>query len=152
MHSLVGVLLAIFAFFPAPGCVAAEHAAGMIKLSKGQVDVQRGNVIVAGQPGLRLFQSDTIRTGAEGAVGITLKDGTLLSAGPATTISLNRFSFDTRTHAGRISVGVRKGTLAVATGKIAKQTPESVDFHTPTSVLGVRGTEFVIDVIGQQDD
>ena len=25
-------------------------------------------------------------------------------------------------------------------GKIAKRTPESVDFHTPTSVLGVRGT------------
>ena len=33
-------------------------------------------------------------------------------------------------------------------GKIAKRTPESVDFHTPTSILGVRGTEFVIEVEG----
>ena len=37
-------------------------------------------------------------------------------------------------------------------GKIAKRTPESVDFHTPTSILGVRGTEFVIEVEGDGDE
>ena len=51
-----------------------------------------------------------------------------------------------------LSVGVRKGTLSVATGKIAKRAPESVDFHTPTAVLGVRGTEFVVEVIGGRDE
>jgi hypothetical protein len=44
-----------------------------------------------------------------------------------------------------MSIGVRKGKLAVATGKIAGQTPESVDFRTSTAVIGVRGTEFVIE-------
>ena len=29
---------------------------------------------------------------------------------------------------------------------------ESVDFHTPTSVLGVRGTEFVVEVAGDRDE
>lgn len=47
---------------------------------------------------------------------------------------------------------MRKGTLSVATGKIAKRAPESVDFHTPTAVLGVRGTEFVVEVIGGRDE
>jgi len=51
-----------------------------------------------------------------------------------------------------MSVSIRKGTLSVASGKIAKRTPESVDFHTPTSVLGVRGTEFIIEVLGGSDE
>ena len=49
-------------------------------------------------------------------------------------------------------MGVRRGTLAVVSGRIAKQTPETVEFHTPTSVLGVRGTEFVIEVEGGRED
>lgn len=90
--------------------------------------------------------------GADGAVGITLKDNTLLSAGPNSLISLEKFSFDKQTHAGAMSVGVKRGTLAVATGKIAKQTPESIDFHTPSTILGVRGTEFVIEVVATEED
>ncbi len=51
-----------------------------------------------------------------------------------------------------MSVNIRRGTLSVASGRIAKKTPESVDFHTPTSVLGVRGTEFVVEVEGDGDE
>lgn len=142
----------IFTVFGVSVCAAADDAAGMIKVSKGPVSVLRGGAALIGKAGVRLLQDDKVHTGADGAVGITLKDGTLLSAGPHSAISLDKFSFDTRTHAGRISVGVKKGTLSVATGKIAKQAPESVDFHTPSSILGVRGTVFVIDVTGGKDE
>jgi hypothetical protein len=83
---------------------------------------------------------------------VTLRDNTLLSAGPNSLFVLDKFEFDSTTNAGAISVGVRKGTLAVATGKIAKQTPESIDFHTPTSVIGVRGTEFAIEAGSGNED
>ena len=36
--------------------------------------------------------------------------------------------------------------------KIARQTPESIDFRTPTSVIGVRGTEFVIEAGNHSED
>jgi hypothetical protein len=39
----------------------------------------------------------------------------------------------------------------VVSGKIAKQSPESVRFSTPTTTLGVRGTEFVIEAAGTED-
>ena len=122
-----------------------DGAAGMIKISKGEVSIERAGGRVAGAVGTAVFAADKVRTGADGAVGVTLRDNTLLSAGPNSLFVLDRFAFDSTTNAGTVSVGVRKGTLAVATGKIARQTPESIDFRTPTSVIGVRGTEFAIE-------
>lgn len=119
----------------------------MIKISKGQVNVQRGDARIAGQAGLKLYQADRVQTGAGSAVGISMKDGSLLSAGPNSSLSLDKFSFDVRTNVGRMSTGVSRGTLSVVTGRIARQSPESVDFHTPLSILGVRGTAFVIEVV-----
>lgn len=124
----------------------ADELAGMVKNSSGQVSIERGGQKLAAPVGTLVHVADKLRTGADGAVGITLRDNTLLSAGPNSLISIDKFVFDTTSQAGNISVGIRKGTLSVASGKIAKQTPESVDFRTPTSLLGVRGTEFVIEV------
>jgi hypothetical protein len=131
---------------------AAAELAGMVKNSSGQVSIERAGQRLAAAVGTPIQVADKLRTGADGAVGVTLRDNTLLSAGPNSLISIDKFVFDTTSQAGNISVGIRRGTLAVASGKIAKQTPESVDFRTPTSVLGVRGTEFVIEVEGGHED
>lgn len=140
----------IFAFFTANVSAAPDDFAGMIKVSKGKVSIHRAGSTLAANAGYKVYQSDKVRTGGDGSVGITLRDNTLLSAGPNSLISLDKFNFDSKTHAGAISVAVKKGTLAVATGKIAKQTPESVEFVTPSSILGVRGTEFVIEVAASE--
>ena len=39
---------------------------------------------------------------------------------------------------------LRDVSLAVTSGRIAKQTPEAMTVRTPSAVLGVRGTEFVV--------
>jgi hypothetical protein len=127
-------------------------AAGMIKNSKGDVSIERTGARIPGVVGTPVFSADRVRTGSDGSVGVTLRDNTLLSAGPNSLFVLDKFEFDSTTNAGAVSVGVRKGTLAVATGKIAKQTPESIDFHTPTSVIGVRGTEFAIEAGSGNED
>lgn len=135
------------------GVLAADgEAAGMVKNSKGEVGIERGGTRIPGVVGTPVFAADKVRTGADGSVGVTLRDNTLLSAGPNSLFVLDKFAFDSTTNAGAISVNVRKGTLAVATGKIARETPESVDFRTPTSVIGVRGTEFVIEAGSGNED
>lgn len=133
-------------------CHAEEATAGMIKKSRGQVTIERSGQALPAVVGTVLLATDKLRTGADGWVGLTLRDNTLMSAGPNTLMSIDKFSYDTTTNEGAMSVGVRKGTLSVATGKIAKKTPESIDFHTPTTVLGVRGTEFLVSVEGQGDE
>lgn len=124
----------------------------MVKVSRGIVSIEREGSKLAATVGTPVQVADRVRTGEDGSVGITLRDNTLLSAGPNSLIVIDRFAYDSVTQDGKVSVGIRKGTLAVASGRIAKRMPESVDFHTPTSILGVRGTEFVIEVAGDGDE
>jgi hypothetical protein len=139
--------LLVFGLVWQTGSLAADAAtaAGTIKTSRGTAQIERQGAKVPANVGSAVNVSDRIVTGADGAVGITLRDNTLLSAGPNSTLDLNKFVFDTTTHAGELNASVKRGTLAVVSGKIAKTSPESVLFNTPTISLGVRGTEFVID-------
>ena len=125
--------------------LAAAEPAGVIKTVKGQVSIERAGAIAAAAPGAKVQAGDRIVTGPDGRVGVTLQDNTLLSAGPNSTLDLNAFAFDSTTHAGAIDASVKRGTLAVVSGKIAKQSPETVRFRTPNAILGVRGTSFVVD-------
>lgn len=144
----IGLAIASLSCLPA---MAAEQA-GMIKVSKGAVSIEREGKRMAASVGTPVMVADRVRTGADGSVGVTLRDNTLLSAGPNSLIVVDKFAYDKTSQEGNISVSIRKGTLSVASGKIAKRTPESVDFHTPTSILGVRGTEFVIEVEDSNDE
>ena len=117
---------------------------GQIKTSKGQVTVERGGQVLPGAVGLKLEAADTLKTGPDSAVGITMRDNSLLSAGPNSILQLQRFEFDPATHQGRFDSRLERGTLAVVSGRIAKQSPEAMTVRTPSAQLGVRGTEFVV--------
>ena len=128
------------------GLVAAAGAAeiGQIKVVKGQVAIERQGKPVPATVGTRLQTADVLKTGADGSVGITMDDESLLSAGPNSTLSLDRYAFDATTGQGRFDTSLNKGTLAVISGRIAKQSPDAMTVRTPTAILGVRGTEFVV--------
>ena len=117
---------------------------GQIKVSNGQVTVERKGESRPGSVGTRLESSDVVRTGAAGSVGITMVDNSLLSAGPNSILSLDRFDFDPTSNQGRFDAQLQKGSLAVISGRIAKQAPEAMTLRTPSAILGVRGTEFVL--------
>lgn len=117
---------------------------GQIKTRKGQVTVQRQGQELPAEIGMRLEAADTLKTGADGAVGITMRDNSLLSAGPNSMLSLERFEFDGATSQGRFDAQLQRGTLAVVSGRIAKQSPQAMTVRTPSAQLGVRGTDFVV--------
>ena len=101
---------------------------------------------MAAGSGARLQPGDILRTGADGSVGLTMSDNSLLSAGPNSILSLDRYEFDSTTDQGTFDASLQKGSLAVISGRIAKQSPEAMKVRTPSSILGVRGTEFVVSV------
>jgi hypothetical protein len=124
----------------------AADDAGVIKTVKGSVGIERSSQKISAAVGMHVFTGDLVITGTDGAVGITLRDNTLLSAGPKSTLVLNRFAYNSSTNSGVIDASVKRGTLAVVSGKIAKNSPDSVQFRTAAAILGTRGTEFVVDV------
>jgi hypothetical protein len=119
---------------------------GRIKVARGDVTIERGAAIVPGQVGSRLVATDTLRTGADGSVGIAMTDDSLLSIGPNSVLRLDRYAYDPVARAGRFDAALNKGTLAVVSGRIAKQSPEAMTLRTPAAILGVRGTEFAVSV------
>ena len=126
----------------------AEDLAGMVKVSKGPVSIEREGKKVDAVVGTPILVSDRVRTGNEGAVGITLRDNTLISDGPNASVVMDKFAYDTTTQKGNVDVSIGRGTVSVVSGKIAKASPEAVAFRTPSSVLGLRGTEFIVEVAG----
>jgi hypothetical protein len=127
-------------------CLPAWAEIGQIKVLRGSVTVERQGQALPARVGLPLEAADVLRTGADGSVGVTMRDNTLLSAGPNSVLALERFEFDATTSAGRFDSRLQRGTLAVVSGRIAKQSPQAMSVRTPSAVLGVRGTEFVVAV------
>ena len=128
---------------------ASANDVGQVKTSKGAVHLERGGQRLAATPGTAVRQGDAIVTGVDGAAGVTFTDNSLLSVGPNSSLAIDRYAFDSTTHAGQFDTSLRKGTLAVVSGKIVKQSPEAMRVRTPASIMGVRGTEFVVRVTPQ---
>lgn len=126
----------------------APAAVGMVKVSQGTVNIERAGQEMPAPVGTAVYAGDRVRTGTLGSVGITLDDDTRLSAGPNSTLLITEFRFNSTTHDGSLIASLLKGTFSVVTGLIAKHSPSSVSFKTPTMTLGIRGTEFIVDVGG----
>jgi hypothetical protein len=119
---------------------------GQVKTAKGTVHVERDGKRLPANVGMPIRQADALVTGADGSLGVTFSDNSLLSTGPNSVLVVDRYSFNSTTHAGRFDASLRKGTLAVISGKMVKQSPEAMKVRTPAAIMGVRGTEFVVQV------
>lgn len=127
---------------------AAAQAAdiGRVKKASGDARIERGGETQPAEPGFIVRDSDVLVTGADGRIAVTFVDNSRFSAGPGSRVALERFEFDSTSHEGRFDSRVERGTLAIVSGQIAKKTPDAMRVKTPTSILGVRGTRFVVEV------
>ena len=137
--------LALLAALLLPGLSLAADV-GLIKVANGTVQIERAGKMINAQVGTAVQPSDTLRTGPDGAAGITFSDNSLLSIGPNSVLVIDKYEFDSTTYAGAFDSTLRQGRLAAVSGKMVKQSPESMKIRTPSSVMGVRGTEFVVQV------
>lgn len=129
----------------AQAVVTDVQPAGLVKRMAGSVSVVRGTTRIPARVGLPVQVGDTFRTGPDSAVALALIDDTLLSVGPDSELQVTAFTFDSTTQDGNLLASVWRGTVAFVTGLIAKKAPENVRVQTRTVVLGVRGTEFIVD-------
>jgi len=136
------ILVAALGF--AGSAVAADI--GLIKVAKGSVEIQRGAAKIPAKVGTGLQTADVVLTGADSSAGITFTDNSLVSVGPNSVFAIDKYRFDTTTHAGEFEGNLRQGRLAAVSGKMVKQSPDSMKIRTPSAIMGVRGTEFVVQV------
>lgn len=141
---VAALALALASMAPALPALAAD-AAGVVKRVQGSVTLQRDGQSLPVSAGTPVQVGDRLVTGVDGSVGLTMADDSLLTAGPASTLVVSRFRFDSTTNDGNMLVELLKGTLHFVSGLIAKQAPQNVNVQTRNALMGVRGTEFIVD-------
>lgn len=119
---------------------------GRVKLVSGIATIERGSQKIPATSGLVLQKGDTIVTGKNGRIGVTFYDNTRFAAGPNSRINVADYVFDDTTHKGQFLTRVDRGSLAIVSGQIAKSNRDAMRVKTPTALLGVRGTRFVVEV------
>lgn len=135
----VGVLTLVFAA-ATPALAQQQAAAGRIKVVSGSAFIVRENVAIPARPGELVFAADGLRTGADGAVGVTLKDDTRLSLGPSSEVRLERYVYAPGSGGLGMVLKFVRGVAAYVSGRIAKLAPDSIRLETPAAIVGVRGT------------
>ncbi len=93
-------------------------------------------------------EAGSLRTGADGKVGVTLKDDTRLALGPSSEVRLERFSYSPGTASLGMVLKFVRGVTAYVSGRLAKLAPDSIRLETPSAIVGVRGTTLAIRVEG----
>jgi len=142
---LTGAALLVLVLAPA---VFAQQpvAAGRIKVVTGSAFIVRGGGTVPARAGDEVFASDALQTGADGSLGVTLKDDTRVSLGPSSEVRLERYVYAPDSGALGMVLNFVKGMGAYISGRMAKMAPDSIRLETPAAIVGVRGTTLAIKV------
>ena len=141
LRSSIGIgLIAIMAATPAMAEIAR------IKQSSGAASVQRGAQQLKASPGLQLLAGDKLVTGKDGRMSLTFVDNTRFAVGPNSQVSVSDFQYDRTRQTGSFVTQVDRGSLAVVSGKVAKSNRDAMKVRTPNTLLGVRGTKFIVEV------
>jgi hypothetical protein len=143
LRSVLAVLLLVVSSVPS---WAEAAAAGRVKVVSGAAVIVRGATTVPAAVGEFVLETDTIRTGSDGRIGITLKDDTRVSLGPDSEMRVDRFS--NVPGEGRLALALKfaRGVAGYISGRIAKLAPNAVKLETPAAIVGVRGTSLAIRV------
>jgi hypothetical protein len=94
-----------------------------------------------------LLETDSLETGSDGRLGISLNDDTRISLGPDSEVALSRYRYAPADGALALVLNFIRGAAVYASGQIAKLSPDAVRLETPSAIVGVRGTTVALHVV-----
>lgn len=120
------------------------ESVGYVKNAGGDASIVSAGKTIVAHAGTPVAQGDTIKTGASGSLGVTLKDNTVLSFGPSTSFTLEDYLFAPAKSDLKLGGRITSGSMHYVSGVIARLKPDAVAFKTPNGIIGVRGTRFAV--------
>jgi hypothetical protein len=138
--------MVLFVFFALMAAPVLASDVGSIKNIEGQAWIIRGEEQILAKAGARLMVNDIMKTGVDGAMGIILRDDTIISMGPGSQMVLSEFIFQPDQKKFGMLTKFLKGTFTYISGVMAKIDPASVKVETPEGMVAIRGTHFLIKV------
>jgi len=118
---------------------------GEISALRGKVEIHRDNKILIAKIGFRIEKKDIILTKKNSVVQIIFKDRTIITIGPNSNFSISDYLFDNSKNS-KAKFSLFKGIIKVLDGQIGKIAPKKFTVHTRDSIIGIRGTMFVVEI------
>lgn len=131
---------------PASASAAPRDPAGVVKEVAGRVTVVRDGQSFKAATNTLLFEGDVIETGFSGRAGLILEDDTILSLGRRSKLVLAKYVNQPKDDNLALVLRLIRGTALYISGKIAKLAPDAIRIETPHAVIGVRGSQLMIEV------
>ncbi|MDP4075193.1 FecR family protein [Acidovorax sp. A1169] len=154
--SRIALLMAMVAAWPASGLAAA----GLVQFATGEVSLRRGDATSGVAKGAEVDAGDVLLTGSAGRAQIRFTDGGLVALYPDSQFTVTRYSDSGDVAQDGFAVTLLRGGMRAITGLIGKRNPGSYKVITPTAVVGIRGSAFLVGfnaqgqltVAGEQDE
>lgn len=134
---------------------------GSIAALEGSVEIGRDGAWTAAQVGTTVQLGDTIRTGQPGRARMVFRDDTVLNVGHESQVVVDEQIFDPTTGTFSSVFRILQGKVRTLVSEYYMEQRAKLQIETPTSVSGVRGTEFIVaydperevtDVVGIHDE
>lgn len=139
---LIGLMMA-----GAPWLAQAQNEpVGFVKKVTGEAWVTTKGQRVRAQPGTPVALGSQLTTMPAASMGITFKDNTMMSFGPDTELTVDEYLYAPSQGQLKLGASMSKGSLNYVSGVIAKLKPDAVTLKAKGSIIGVRGTQYLVKV------
>lgn len=145
MRRFVYVVLVLLAWHP--GLALADGEVGVITEVSGEAELLRGDQALAAETGVNLMPGDVVRTGDDATVQIDMDDGSSFAMGARSSLRIHEYRMHKDHSVIAAAIDKISGWLHFAVAKLRHA--DYYRFQMPTAVLGVRGTEGVLNVEGE---
>jgi len=108
---------------------------GVTTATDGSVSVRQGSDLQSGQ---------TVTTATDGRVHLMFVDGSAVTVGPGSALTIESYAFDPSTKSGQMTLVLDEGTVRFIGGAISKKS--DVVIRTPAGTVGIRGGISAVDV------
>jgi hypothetical protein len=131
----------------APGLALADGEVGVITEVSGDAELMRGDQVLAAETGVNLIPGDVVRTGDDATMQIDMDDGSSFALGAKSSLRVQEYRMREDHSIVAAAIDEISGWMRFAVAKLRQA--DYYRFKMPTAVLGVRGTEGVLNVEGE---
>ena len=119
----------------------AAYVAGKIDLMEGDVRIfDKQNARRPAKVGDKVYEGDSVTTGANGEIHMTMDDQGFIAVRPNTKMRIMQYRAEGDDDDKGV-IGLLVGSMRSITGWIGKYHPKSYSINTPTATIGIRGTD-----------
>ncbi len=119
-----------------------DTAIGHVSRVQGTSFLVRGSELRDVKPGAPVLRGESLRTGPNARVELTMLDETKLTVGADAVFDLERYDLGRQRGEGAVLLRLAKGAFRVATGKLDALRGGPFEVSTPVATIGIRGTDF----------